>query len=91
METWAPGNRGVEKMTLWGNHFLNIVYDGFNGLSNLFSLSSFLKIKMRCAFYWRMLCGTTARQMLIEIKGKDVKKVTMRTVYLFFVWKKTEI
>lgn len=39
METRAAGKSGEEKITLGGNHFLKIVYEGPNELSNLFSCS----------------------------------------------------
>lgn len=37
--TWRPGRQATEKMTLYQTHFLKIVYDGLNELSNLFSWS----------------------------------------------------
>ena len=40
----------VDNITLSGNHFLSIVYGMFNGLSNLFSCSWLLKIKIRRTF-----------------------------------------
>lgn len=82
-EDCAQGNQDEpkkkKKIHTSGNHLQNIVYDRFNGLSNLFSRSWLLKVKRQAAHLSHLLKGASPKgkraRWMFAGKRENVKAI----------------